>query len=223
MRTFEQARAFAVSEHERPSRDWYRFCQMFSRQCVGAGSFGASARLAFNATPESAKHRTTPPPPGSIAYYGYANSGAGHAVFVVDGGFVWSTDIRRKGKIDRVPWDVFMTAWHLPYRGWIDACPGGALPIGHKPGAELRYRQDRKVFRSKMRLRQSESDSVWNLQVALKAKGYSIGAGPTGTFGVHTMVACAAFQGARGWKGRRADGIPGAETIRQLGLTWVED
>ena len=222
MRTFEQAQTYAISQHEQPSRNWYRWCQVFSRQCVGAPGFGASARVAFNAIPERSKHRTSPPPPGSIAYYGFSDRGSGHAVFAVDAGFVWSTDIKRKGKIDRVQWDVFQTKWRLPYRGWIDTCPSGDLPIARRPGTELGYRQHRKVYRSKMRLRQADSDSVWNLQLALIAKGYSVGAGPTGTFGMNTMIACAAFQGSRGWKGRRADGIPGAETIRQLGLVWVD-
>ncbi|MFB9315250.1 peptidoglycan-binding domain-containing protein [Nocardioides plantarum] len=222
MRTFEQAKAYAISQHHQPSRDWYRWCQVFSRQCVGAPGFGASARLAFNSIPPRSKHVTMPPPPGSIAYYGSGTSGSGHAVFAVEGGFVWSTDILRRGKIDRVRWDVFQTKWNLRYRGWIEACPSGALPVTLRASTRPGYKQNRKVYRSKMHLYQADSDSVWNLQLALMARGYSIGAGPTGTFGIHTMVACAAFQGSRGWKARRADGIPGAETIRQLGLVWVD-
>ena len=46
----------------------------------------------------------------------------GHAVFAVNGGFVWSNDILRRGHIDRVRWDVFPSRWRLPYRGWISAC-----------------------------------------------------------------------------------------------------
>jgi len=221
MRTFEQAKAFALSEHERPSQDWHNLCQLFSRQCVGASSFGASARSAFNSVPRAQRHESSPPPPGSIAYYGHSDSGFGHAVFAVDGGFVWSNDILRSGKIDRVRWDVFPNAWKLPYRGWIETCPSGDLPISRRPGEKLSYRQDRKVYRSKMRFRQTDSDSVWNIQLALMAKGYSIGAGPTGHFGMHTLAACAAFQGAQDWKGARADGIPARETVRRLGLVWV--
>jgi peptidoglycan hydrolase-like protein with peptidoglycan-binding domain len=74
-----------------------------------------------------------------------------------------------------------------------------------------------------MRFRQDDSDSVWNIQLALLSKGYWIGAGPTGTFGRHTLAAVAAFQGAQGWKGKRADGIPGSATVGKLGLVWVAD
>lgn len=223
MRTYEQAVAYAVRQHERPTNDWFRWCQKFSRQCVGANGFGDSARLAFNDVADRAKHRSVPPPPGSIAYYGFRDRGAGHAVFVVDGGFVWSNDIKRRGKIDRVQWDVFQGEWKLPFRGWIDWCPSGDLPISRRPGAPPTFRQGKKVYGSRMRFKQTNSDSVWNLQLALMTKGYSVGAGPTGNFGMHTVIACAAFQGARGWKGRRADGIPGRDTVRALGLVWVDE
>ena len=224
MRTYEQAKAYAMREAENPSKNWYRQCQMFARQCVGAPPFGASARLAFNGTPPRARHLGTPPPPGSLAYYGLEDRGAGHAVFVVDGGFVWSTDIGGRGRVGRVQWNWFPTHWNgMPYRGWIDRCPDGELPLACRPGERPTYKQQKKVYASKMRFKQVDSDSVWNLQLALMAKGYSVGAGPTGTFGLHTMIACAAFQGARGWKGRQADGIPGKLTVRALGLVWVDD
>jgi GH25 family lysozyme M1 (1,4-beta-N-acetylmuramidase) len=222
MRTFQQAKAFAIGQHNSPTQSWHNLCQLFSRQCVGAGSFGASARLAFNAIPSAAKHTSWPPPPGSIAYYGHHDRGFGHAVFVVEAGFVWSNDILRRGGIDRVRWDVFQREWGLPYRGWITACPSGRLPISaDQPTAS--FRQGGRVYASKLRFRQTDSDSVWNLQLALMDKGYSVGAGPTGTFGPHTLAACAAFQGAQGWRGHQADGIPGPTTIRRLGLLWVDD
>jgi hypothetical protein len=89
MRTYEQAKEFAQSQHRSGSSSWHNLCQMFSRQCVGASPFGASAREAFNSTPADHRHQTSPPPPGAIAYYGFADHGAGHAVFSVHGGFVW--------------------------------------------------------------------------------------------------------------------------------------
>jgi len=39
---------------------------------------------------------------------------------------------------------------------------------------------------------------------------------------VQTLAACAAFPGSQQWTGRRADGIPGKETVRRLGLVWVD-
>jgi hypothetical protein len=223
MRTYEEAKEFAQREHrDDRARSWFRMCQVFSRQCVGAGPFGASAREAFNAQPKEHKHTSFPPPAGSIAYYGFPDRGAGHAVFAVHGGFVWSNDIIRPGKIDRVQWDVFVSRWNLPYRGWIDQCPAGELPVQRK-GPVNPYRQRKRVYAEKMRFGQEDSDSVWNLQVALIAKGFKFENGPSGYYGRHTIRTCAAFQRRMGWRGEFADGLAGPVTIERLGLIWVDE
>jgi hypothetical protein len=114
MRDYEQAKSFAIHEHRQPGgTGWFNMCQSFSRQSVGAAGFGATARLAFNSIPRDHKFESSPPPPGSIAYYGRPDQGAGHAVFVVEGGSVWSNDILRQGHIDRVDWDIFKGHWGL--------------------------------------------------------------------------------------------------------------
>ena len=225
MRTYAQAKAFARQQHRSGSSSWLNLCQMFSRQCVGAPPFGASARLAFNGTPPEQRHTSGPPPAGSIAYYGFRDRGAGHAVFVVEGGFVWSNDILRRGRIDRVRWNVFQSRWGLPYRGWISACPAGELPVQCGPEDQRgpRYRQGKRVYGSRMRLGQDDSDSVWNLQVALMARGFEFEDGPTGYYGNHTRRCVAAFQRRRGWSGSGADGIAGPLTVAKLGLLWVRD
>ena len=73
-----------------------------------------------------------------------------------------------------------------------------------------------------MRLRQDDSDSVWNLQVALIARGFEFEDGPTGFYGNHTRRCVEAFQRRRGWTGSDADGIAGPFTIDKLGLVWTE-
>jgi peptidoglycan hydrolase-like protein with peptidoglycan-binding domain len=60
---------------------------------------------------------------------------------------------------------------------------------------------------------------VYDLQNALIARGYSIPAGPTGHFGTRTKQAVKAFQKSLGFSGSQADGIPGATTLRRLGIT----
>lgn len=224
MRSYDMARQFAIHEHHQPRREgWHNMCQMFSRQCVGAPGFGVSAREAFNSVAPDHRHTSKPPPPGAIAYYGRPDQGFGHAVFAVEGGKVWSNDILRRGQIDRVDWDIFIPRWGLAYRGWIDACPAGPLPV-KQPDAQVKegYRQGRKVYRSKMQFGQDDSDSVWNLQMGLIAAGLSFTHGPTAYYGGRTRNACRVYQRRQGWRGIDANGIAGPETVRRLGLVWVD-
>lgn len=223
MRTFVQAKAFAVHEHQQARAEgWLNMSQMFARQCVGATPFGVTAREAFNSAPATTRHTSSPPPAGAIAYYGRPDQGSGHAAFVVEGGRVWSTDILRPGRVDRVDWDVFVPEWGLAYRGWIDTCPAGPLPV--QPGGDLAsYRQDRRVYRSKMRFGQADSDSVWNLQLALISTGLPFWDGPTGSYGRWTRRSCREFQRRLGFSGADADGIAGPLTVVRLGLVWTND
>jgi len=102
---------------------------MFARQCVGAAAWAPSAREAFNATPAAHRHTSTNPPAGAIVYYGPVDHGTGHAVLSAGNGLVWSTDIKRQGKVDLVPIDWPVTRWGLAYRGWIDSTPSGPLDL----------------------------------------------------------------------------------------------
>ena len=127
---YQRALGWANEQVKNPSRDWTRDCQMFARTAVGAKAFGTTALNAWQSTPEEHRHYTYPPPPGTIAYYANPrNPGAGHAVFVGDNGKVYSTDIKRTGKIDIVNWDTFKTTWGMQYLGWIDSTPSGNLPV----------------------------------------------------------------------------------------------
>ena len=167
MRTYGQAKEFAQQQHRSGSASWHNMCQMFSRQCVGAPPFGSSAREAFNRIPAEQRHTSSPPPAGSIAYYGFRDHGSGHAVFAVNGGFVWSNDIlrtrpHRPGPVGR-----------LPRAG--GGCPtaAGSRPA---PAASCRCRTRTRHRRTGRAVgstaagcgfAQDDSDSVWNLQVAL--------------------------------------------------------
>lgn len=81
------------------------------------------------------------------------------------------------------------------------------------------FKQNRKVYQNVLRLGSKDSDSVWNIQLALSRKGYQIV--PNGNFDEKTKNAVAAFQRAQGWRGNDADGIPGKGTVTSLGLVWV--
>jgi len=129
MRTYSQAVAFAEGQRRHPTQSWDNLCQAFSRQCVGADAWAASARLAYNAIPSNHKHSSTPPPAGSLVYYGPTSYGYGHVTFAIDNGYVYSNDILRRGKIDVVRWNTFEDAWGYRFRGWVDWTPSGSINL----------------------------------------------------------------------------------------------
>jgi hypothetical protein len=107
--------------------------------CVGAAAWAPSAREAFNAIPAEHKHTSPNPPAGALVYYGVPDRGFGHAVVSAGGGYIWSTDIKRPGKVDRVPLSLPVTQWGLPFRGWIDATPSGPLDLAPVLGHGVDY------------------------------------------------------------------------------------
>lgn len=140
MRTYTEALAYAKGQVGSPTESWYNLCQKFSRLTFGAAAWAPSAREAFNATPAAHRHTSWPPRPGSIAYWGNAHTGAGHATPILD--TCYSNDIYRRGQIDPVRLTAsassmpFVTKWGLPYRGWIDTTPSGPIPVPTPPPAK---------------------------------------------------------------------------------------
>lgn len=145
MRKYADALAWIKSQVTSPTQSWANLCQSISRQAVGADAWAPSAREAFNAIPAEHRHTSWPPPAGSIAYWGNASSGFGHATFVGPGVF-FSNDIKRPGKIDTVPVTTraqdaaFVKQWGLPYRGWIDWTPSGPIDIPPPPKPSIPQR-----------------------------------------------------------------------------------
>ena len=95
MRTYAQAKEFAQQQHRSGSSSWHPVPDVLP--AVRRGS--AIRRVRPGGVQRHSggpRHQTSPPPAGSIAYYGFADHGAGHAVFAVNGGFVWSNDILRR-------------------------------------------------------------------------------------------------------------------------------
>ena len=136
LRSLADSKTWALHQIDEPSQDWGNLCQSFSRQTFGRAAFGVSARVAFNDAPDSWKVLDTsvPPPPGTIAYYGNADRGFGHATPVLGRrGLVASNDIKRAGRIDLAHYTAFPAVWGLPYRGYLVRTAEGPLPVGEAP------------------------------------------------------------------------------------------
>jgi N-acetyl-anhydromuramyl-L-alanine amidase AmpD len=85
--------------------------------------------------------------------------------------------------------------------------------------AEYHYRQGREVYESKMRRGQKNSDSVWNLSLALHRQ--KLLTNPTVDYTPAVVRACKRYQKKHGWSGKDADGIAGPVTVTSLGLKWI--
>lgn len=135
LRTFDQAKAYAESVVANPGHSWSNLCQKFSHECVGSAPFGAydpvfgcpTARTAFQwAKDNNVAYTTGPPPAGSLAYFDTGRTG--HAVFVADGGDVYSTPF---GSLTGTSYGVRRTPFKAfpKYMGYITHVPEGALDI----------------------------------------------------------------------------------------------
>jgi hypothetical protein len=231
MRPIEGAQSFAEYNRSKNIGGWHNQCQRFVRSCVGAGVWAPSARLAFNAIPAQHKHTSFPPPPGSIAYYGSASKGNGHTAFASSQhGYVYSNDIRRDGKIDLVPWNVFASVWGMNYRGWIDWTPSG--PIDLKPGIVVPPRPPHTMIPtvSLSRLqkashidppapqgKKSYPSEVLIVEKALNRAGLLASKYVDGCYGTVTIASYKHWQLGLGYTGSAADGIPGMKSLTALG------
>lgn len=112
---------------------------MFARICVGAAPWGSTNALghrtaltAWNAIP-AVHRRSGTPRAGSLVYFekpSVADSrDAGHVVLMSEGGYCYSNDILRPGKIDRVPLSLIVSKWGMRQLGWTAWTPSGAINL----------------------------------------------------------------------------------------------
>lgn len=129
-----EALAWMQNQSVNPSRSWYRMCLADVAMSYGwAFSGTATAYLAGVDAKRAGVLSTskTNIPRGAVLYW--SNGGAGH-VAVYDGeGYIWSNDVVRSGKIDRVPWDFPEKNWGQTWMGWAPPYfpkGGGREPYG---------------------------------------------------------------------------------------------
>lgn len=145
LRTVTGAVAFAHRESRNASRNWHNDCLAFVRLAWNHPLTGTPhARAAW----EKATHKHTDKnaPAGAPVYWDTPSTSNFDHVAISDGtGHVFSNDIIRDGKIDRVRIDdpVWRTKWGATYRGWSeDYCGVTMLPLGEQ---EEDVRLDEKV------------------------------------------------------------------------------
>lgn len=123
----KSALEFALREHLDPSRDWENDCQMFVRMALGApgGVEFATARLAFLAIPLEDRHPVGGKhPPAGVPGYFRTRTRNWHVGLSAGKGEIWSTDILRRGHIDKVTIPYIERRWGAVYIGWPESING---------------------------------------------------------------------------------------------------
>lgn len=114
--------AWATAQILAPSKNWRGLCQQFTRLALGVGGGFPSAIAAWRGVAKRDRNPSRTPPAGVPVYW--KGGKYGHAALSAGDGYVYSTDIKRRGKVDRVPLAWIEQRWHYEYLGWARTCNG---------------------------------------------------------------------------------------------------
>jgi hypothetical protein len=105
-------------------------CQIFAHTAAGIGNGAPSAIAAWSAA--KYKHAgDMSPPVGAFVFWSGGSAGFGHVAISNGGGMVWSTDVKRAGKVDMVSLAWFRQHWPgIHYVGWTEDNNGVRVNVG---------------------------------------------------------------------------------------------
>lgn len=207
----ERARAWSQQ-----GKDFGRgYCLKFSRMAAGAPAKAYNANTAWEEA--QFKHRVGTPPRGAFVFW--SGGKHGHVAISDGGGYVWSTDIKRRGKVDRYPIAGIPLKWYgRKLRGWTEDVNGVRIAGLSIPSDVLNAMVvDRQLLK-----KGSSGSQVKQLQLALRRAGMAKlnPSGATGFFGKETERMVKELQLREGLV---VDGIVGPLTAKELGILLKED
>lgn len=133
MRTAEQAVAAARQESRHPTRNLEGLCLGAVRSWWGFAPSGIyDANEAWRLA--QSKHTGRNPPRGAPMYWAVGNHG--HIAISSGDGDCYSTDIKRRGKVDWTTISEVERKWGARYRGWSSDYAGTPLPVGRAAKAQ---------------------------------------------------------------------------------------
>lgn len=90
-----------------------------------------TARAAWSLVPVAQRHGHLVPPAGRPVFF-QTNNAAWHVTMSdAEPWWLWSTDILRSGKLDRVPKSLIQRRWGARYLGWTSSLNGFVFPTGN--------------------------------------------------------------------------------------------
>jgi hypothetical protein len=103
-----------------PQHDYTDECLVSVRTALGIPALYPTARAAWSYVPVARRHAHTVPPPGTPCFFQTSNSAWHITLADVHPWWVWSSDIKRKGKIDLVSKDLIESRWGASWLGWTE-------------------------------------------------------------------------------------------------------
>jgi hypothetical protein len=207
-----QAIAQAHAEHLSPSRDWAGLCLAFARSCYGVPARHRSAATAWAAARRRRGDRKAPL--GAPVWWTGGAKGYGHVALSRGDGTVWSTDVRRRGKVDVVPIGAITKAWGLSFGGWSADLNGAVVvPAVGLDAVRAAARTDPAAAQGHA----AHGADVLLVERALADEGLLALRWVDGSFGTQAVAAYRRWQQRLGYRGTDADGIPGRASLTRLG------
>lgn len=216
-RTSMQATSAAATEERSASRDWTGWCLKFVRIMLGVAASAPSAITAWNMA--NYRHTTGTPPKGVPVFWRIGEFG--HIALSDGGGYCYSTDIVRRGEVDRVPIAKIRSRWGATYLGWTEDLNGVRVYNPPKMTTPAAKPPAKKNPVSLAALRYHATHGTGDYRPAssgpmcegVKRRLIQLGCGSAS----NSFAACyAAWQRKLGYTGKDADGIPGAASLKAL-------
>lgn len=117
----DAALANCAHEAHSGSAQWHGLCLKFARTMLGIGPRYSSAIAAWNGA--AGHHHGDADPAGGVPVF-WRVGRYGHVAISAGGGWCWSTDIKRRGQVDKVPIGYISKHWGAHYLGWSDQLNG---------------------------------------------------------------------------------------------------
>lgn len=116
-------RAAAVADVRSGDAAWRGLCLKRARTLLGVRAKHPSAIKAWEATPERERFEGDTHPPAGVPVF-WRGGKFGHVAVSDGGGYCFSTDIKRRGRLDRVRISLIHARWGLEYLGWTATLNG---------------------------------------------------------------------------------------------------
>lgn len=214
-----QATSAAAAQVQSASRDWTGWCLMFVRLMLGVAMNFPSAISAWKNA--KYKHTTGTPPKGVPVFWDIGKHG--HVALSDGGGYCYSTDILRKGKVDRVPISKIASRWGARYLGWTEDLNGVRVYTPpSKPATAKPSTKQNPVSLAALRYHATHGTGKYSpassgpVCEGVKRRLIQLGCGTDAS----SFASCyAAWQRKLGYTGKDADGIPGMASLKTLAAT----